>query len=101
MVYRWWMLNPLPFITFGENAALSLLIKDCCAGCSRYVETNASDEQLRNRCFAGAQFRCTAMIKRYTAHPARTCGQPGYVYIRPRERIQVGGPAALGCLFCR
>jgi len=33
--------------------------------------------------------------------PPHTCGQPGNVYIRPREQPQVGGPVTLAFLFCR
>jgi hypothetical protein len=95
------MLHALPFRTFGEIAALGLELKVHCSSCSREVELDPTDERLRHRCFAGARLRCTAIIQRYTAHPPHTCGQPGNVYIRPRERLQVGGSVALAFLFCR
>jgi hypothetical protein len=94
-------LHPLPFTTFGEIAALGLEVEVRCAGCRHEVKFDPADEQLRNRPFAGAPFRCTATIQRYTAHPAYICGRPGHVYIRPHERLQVGGPVTLAFLFCR
>jgi hypothetical protein len=95
------LLRALPFTTFGEIAALDLEVEVRCAGCGHEVKIDPAGEQLRNRPFAGAPFRCTATIKRYTAHPAYTCGQPSHVYIRPRERLQVGGPVTVAFLFCR
>jgi hypothetical protein len=95
------MLHPLPFRTFGEIAALDHELKVHCSSCSRGVELDPADERLRHRCFAGARLRCMATIQRYTAHPPHTCGQPGYLYIRPRELLPIGGPVNLALLFCR
>jgi hypothetical protein len=95
------MLHALPFTTFGEVADAGLEVEVRCAGCNHRVKIDPTNEQLRNRPFAAAPFRCTAIIQRYTAHPPHTCGHPGNVYIRPRERLQVGGPVTLAFLFCR
>jgi hypothetical protein len=94
------MLRPLPFRTFGEIAALGLELTVHCSSCSREAKLDPTDERLRHRCFAGARLRCTAMIQRYT-RPSSTCGQPGYLYIRPRELLAISGSVSLALLFCR
>lgn len=60
--------------------------------CRCEVKIDLADERIRRRCFARAHFRCTETIQPYTAQPPRTCGQPGHLYIKPRELLQVGGP---------
>ena len=79
----------MPFSTFGEIAALGLEVHVYCARCQAYRRLELSDERVRDRCFAGAPFRCWR------------CDGPGVPKIRPTELLPVGGSVTLAFLFCR
>jgi hypothetical protein len=89
------MLHALPFATFGEAAALGLEAHAYCPTCYRTRQIDPAADQLRNRCFAGARFRCTSI--RWNGE---TCGNPGTLTMRPAALLPVGGAVTLAFLWC-
>jgi hypothetical protein len=78
-------LLPLSFTTFGEIAAFGLEVHVSCTKChsSRLIDLL---DRLRDRCFAGARFSCTAVRL-----DGEICGGLGTPAIRPPTLIPVGG----------
>ena len=83
------MLRPLPFTTFSDIAALQLEAHVYCSRCYSLRRIDPSADHVRDRCFAGARFRC------------RRCDTPGQVQIRPPELLPVGGAVTLAFLWCK
>ena len=89
------MLRPLPFMTFGEIAALGYRATVYCSRCYEHRPIEASADHLRDRCFATTRFRCTKI--RYTG---AVCGSSGSVEIEPSVLLPVGGEDTLAFLSC-
>jgi hypothetical protein len=89
------MLRALPFITFGEAAALGLEAHVYCPSCYTTRQVDPAADRLRGRCFAGTRFRCTNV-----RGTGETCGGPGSVTIRPADLLPVGGDVRLAFLLC-
>lgn len=89
------MLRALPFTTFGEIAALGLEVHVSCSGCQALRRIDPTAAIVRERCFAGARFRCS-----HTRWDDVPCGTPGLVKVRPPVLLPVGGAVTLAFLQC-
>jgi hypothetical protein len=89
------MLHPLPFTTFGEIAALGLVVRVSCSRCHspRCIDLSASE--LQGRPFAGARFRCAHVM-----WDGRVCGGFDSPSIEPAERINPAKALERADIYC-